>query len=76
MKFKNGHAYVVLNAVDVTTRLLNRSNSISLDLCRKSLDGSKIILEVFEPIPSDFLDFVLYDECQAKALMLTSEWME
>lgn len=67
--------YLIVPIADVTIPMLNLAISNRLDAARKSLDGSKCILEVSEPVNEIYLNYVWYTKQEIEQIVLLDEWL-
>lgn len=69
--------YVIVDDSTLTWRKVNLSNSTDLDHPRKSMDGSKRVLEFLSDVPDEFLDQKIYNHSEILSIMENdSEWKD
>lgn len=66
--------YIIVPVAEVTVPMLNLAVSNRLESTRKSLDGSKCILEILEPVNEIYLNYVWYTKQEIEQIVLTDEW--
>ena len=66
--------YVVVNIVDISKEVFDKSNESHTNTCRKSVSGDKVILEFKGDIPDVFKDNTIYDHAGIKEVLRGQEW--
>jgi hypothetical protein len=65
--------YVIIPTSDITDSMMKKSTSTDLSTCRKSVDGSLVVLEIYE-MSYDFFNYQIYSKDDIIAIMGTSTW--
>ena len=67
--------YIIKNTADITTGMFDMATQISAENCRKSIDGTKIILKFEGETPAVFSSDSIYTHAQILQELKKSEWL-
>lgn len=66
--------YIIIPTVDLTQGMINRSVNRKSENIRLSLDGTKSLLEVEQPVSSIYNDYQWYSCSEINEILLGAEW--
>ena len=72
----NNRKWIILNVSDITPEMIYNSIGDSIDILRKTLDGSKAILKWDGDTPSCFDGMTTYTHSEIRTELAGSDWTE
>ena len=66
--------YIIVNVSDITSEMINNALERSMDVLRKTKDGTKAILKWNGDTPSCFSGITTYNHSEIMTELAKSEW--
>ena len=66
--------YIIVNVSDITSEMINNALERSMDVLRKTKDGTKAILKWNGDTPSCFSGMTTYNHSEIMTELAKSEW--
>ena len=67
--------YIIKNTTDITSGMFDNATQISEEFCRKSIDGTKIILKFEGETPVVFSSDSIYTHAEILQELKKAEWI-